>query len=573
MRESGSVELDLRACQSRLETYTPQQRVLHADPISDVIGLSALIVSLFGVEAATGTAIGGALIKLGISLAASYAAQALLPKPVVGTSANSPEVRYNTRQPVPTKRIIYGSAQVGGSLFFEQAVAPYLYHGLLVCAKKVTTFQKLWIGTTAISLPIASLESFTLGHDDHGNHNTIPAGVLIPIASVGQPNYPGRLRVSFRVGERDQAIDPLLAADFTGLSTEFRQRGIATACFRYEYGADITEFTSLWGQVQRPNPLLLVAGIAIPDPRNPSHIIDWDPDDPDSVAEAEDSWSFSNTASLVQAHYLTQRYGGRIHPSKIDWDKVAASADYDDEVIGCLDGTFIRKHTLDGVINLDQQPYAIIQAMLTANRGFVLESGGRVWVASSMPRTPVATIYDGNLTSGFVFNADKAKRDTLNKIKSRFVSSERSYQVVDGPILSKTDLQATDGEILETTIDMPFTFDYRRVQRSQKAALEVSRLGKSLTVRVDVSILADAEDDLVGNSVIISSDLFPNINGTYFVTSVAFTATFSEIELALTEYDPTIETDWDASVDEQTFVLEDVGVSYGEDGSGGSHDE
>src|SRR5205085_5387965 len=123
-----SSELDLRACFSKLGPYTPQQRVLHAEPISAAIGLTSLIVSIFGVTAATASLIGGSLVTLGFSVAANYISQALLPKPTLGLGANAPEVRYNTRQPIPSKRIIYGTAQVGGSLFLEQSVAPYLYH-------------------------------------------------------------------------------------------------------------------------------------------------------------------------------------------------------------------------------------------------------------------------------------------------------------------------------------------------------------------------------------------------------------------------------------------------------------
>ncbi|MDG9698002.1 hypothetical protein QC281_49025, partial [Streptomyces sp. DH17] len=128
------------------------------------------------------------------------------------------------------------------------------------------------------------------------------------------------------------------------------QRGIATATFRYHYGTDFNEYTALWGQGSRPNPLLLVDGVAVPDPRNPSHILDWDPDDADSVAAAEASWSWSNTAALVQAHYLTQRYGGRIKPYRMKWDRVAEAADWDDGLIGRADGTMIKRHTIDGVV-------------------------------------------------------------------------------------------------------------------------------------------------------------------------------------------------------------------------------
>lgn len=58
----------------------------------------------------------------------SYAAQALTTKrggPASSSSAmpNSQEVRYSTRQSAPPKRVIYGTAHVGGALCFERTTA------------------------------------------------------------------------------------------------------------------------------------------------------------------------------------------------------------------------------------------------------------------------------------------------------------------------------------------------------------------------------------------------------------------------------------------------------------------
>lgn len=59
----------------------------------------------------------------------SYAAQALTTKrggPASTASAampNSQEVRYSTRQSAPPKRVIYGTAHVGGALCFERTTA------------------------------------------------------------------------------------------------------------------------------------------------------------------------------------------------------------------------------------------------------------------------------------------------------------------------------------------------------------------------------------------------------------------------------------------------------------------
>lgn len=521
------------------------------EPVSTALGLSALLFNT-GLFASVGVAaaFGGAVVGIGVSIGLNYAASALLQRgnqPLSGNvngAPNDPSIRYNTRQPVPSKRIIYGTAQVGGALFFEQVKNPHLYQGLMISAKPITAIRKIWIGTNELSFA------------------SIAAGsILTPLAVPGQPDYPGNLQVSIRLGATDQAIDPILAADFTSLDTEFRQRGIATAVLRYDFGTTQDEYTQLWGQTQRPNPIFLVDGIAVPDPRKSGHVLEYDPADLDAVAAAEATWEWSNNAALCQAHYLTQPYGGRIDPRRVDWDKVAEAADWDDQQIGTTEGDLIRRGTIDGLITLNQRPSDVISPMLSANRGFVLESAGRVWVSSSKPRTAVATIHDAILSGGIEYRAAKPKRDMLNRIKVRFVAEDREYQTVDGPVLSRGDLQTTDAEILDGVLDLPFTLDDRRAQMLQKAFLDTSRLGRRLNCVVDVEMLACSADELVGNAVNVSLELFPQFDGLYFVESWGFTDSFGSISLSLSEYDPAIETDWHPEDDQQAFALADLDVS------------
>jgi hypothetical protein len=511
--------------------------------ISAVIGLTALIESV-GASAAVAGAIGGAVVGVAISVGVNYAISALT-RSSTGAGAlatptntiNSQAISLNERQAIPSKRIIYGSAKVGGALFFEAVKPPYLYQGYLICARKISAFQKMWIGTQEISFagPLT--------------------GIMLPIAISGQPNFPGRLAVSFRNGDTAQAIDPMLAGNFTNLDSQFRQQGIATVVLRYDYGADFTEYTALWGQASRPNPLFLVDGIAIPDPRNPSHIIQYDPSDPAATAAAEATWSFSNNATLVQSHYLTQRYGGRILPSRMDWKKVAIAANWDDGLMACNDGTFIKRHTIDGVVTLNQSPVDVLAGMISANRGRVLESSGSVWPSSSIPLTANVTIHDGLLTGAVEYRAAKPKRDMTNRVKVRFVAADREYQISDGPVLARNDLKILDAELLDSTLELPFTMDDRRAQRLQKAFLENSRLGRQISVRCDVALLADCNDELVGSAVVFDSVIFAQANGLYICTNWGFSDSFSSIDVSLIEYDPSIETDYIAAVDEQAFTL------------------
>jgi hypothetical protein len=491
------------------------------------------------------------IIQVGIAVAMSVLSRALAPKPDKLTAddgpkpVNAPEVRYTQKQSLPPKRIIYGRAEVGGALCFEEVKPPYLYRMFMLCDEPIAGVVSVRIAKNRMPLELMT-------------HNTIRT----PVGISGQADYPNRLRLCFRDGRPDQAADALIAAGFANLGADFRQRGIATISARMHYGADWDERQKLWGGNQAPDLMFVVDGIGVPDPRNPSNTIFYDPSDLDEANAARATWTRGvNNAALVQAHYLTQPYGGRIPPDKIDWDKVMRAAERDDELMGTKEGVLIRKHTIDTVINMNQSPNEVIDSMRAGNRGFVLNSGSRVWVTSSMPQEPIATIHDGLLAGGIQYRDAQPKRDLANRVKARCIIDERNYVMDDLPILDRTDLRADDGEPLDATLDLPVTRDHRRGQRLQKIFLDEKRRGKTLSVPVDVAYLAECKGKVAGFPHRFDSAIFPKCNGVWFCRKATFVQGFAAINLDMIEYDKDIEDDWHPTDDERDFDLADLDLS------------
>lgn len=544
-------------CWSVLDDHQPGSRASLGNPdglrrpMAPIVchePVSLFILSALAIEATvTAIAITNAIIYATVSIGFSLASSLLQPQRGTSDSGSfggnvTQGAQVTVRQSVPYKRVILGSAYVGGALFFEQIKAPYLYTGILIAYGEIDEIESARVGTDTLAF-----SSIT------------PNSILTPLGIDGQPDYPAYLQTSLRYGETDQAVDQLILSGFPSIGTEFRQRGNATAVMRYHYGgtdnslATQTNHTAVWGQVARPPSFFVVRGAKVYDPRDATQ----------SLADSS-TWKWSNNATLNQVHYLTAPWGGRIPTSKIDWDKIADSADYDDEVIACGDGMFIKRHTLDGVVTLNQRPFEVLPQLLTANRAMLLESGGRVWIESARPRTPTFTIHDRIIASGIKYQSAKEKRNLINKVQVRAVAPGQDYQTVDGPLLNDTALQATDQEVLTGTIDLNYTLDtstnWTRVQRLQKAFLDSSRLGKTLTVSVDATLLGITSDELIGAVGTFDSVLFSAANRDYLVTAVGFSEDFTSIGLALTEYDPTIETSWNPTTDERpfTYTLPDV---------------
>lgn len=529
--------------------------VVH-EPVSTAIGLTALITSL-GASAATAAVIGGAIVTAAVSVGVSLASSLLAPHKGGSSSAlggtgdvgnisdTSPlqGAQVTERQSVPFKRVIVGSVYVGGALFFEQVKAPYLVMGVMINYGQISGVDKIFIGTNelAFSGPIAP-------------------GILSPSAVIGQANFASYLRLSVRYGSSTQAVDPLIVARFPNVGSEFRQRGIATITYEFHYGgtdnsaATQANFVALWGQTARPTAYAVVRGVVCYDPRDATQNM-----------SDESTWKWTNNATLVQTWYLTRPFGGRISMDRIRWDKTIISANYDDDLIGCKDGTMIKRHTIDGVVSLSQQPFNVMQDMLTANRATLIESGGMVWIESSKPKTPVATIHDRLLAGGITYQAARQKVDLINKLQVRFVSTDEEYQLADGPILDRTDLAAIDGETLTGTLALVYTQDHRRAQRLQKAFLLSSRLAGTITCTVGLELLAtvamNTGDELIGQVVTFSSQLFSKANGDYLVTGVGFADDCSTLALALARYDSTIESNWNPETDEQDFTLTTINTA------------
>lgn len=480
-------------------------------------------------------------VTLGGIAALSYAGQAILYSGLtIGANAlinagrasaspalNSPEVRGNIRQSVPTQRVVYGACRIGGALFYQNDTAPpYLYVGVLLSSRRISAIT----GTLVGQAPVAFLSD----------------------GAASTALYSGRLWRSIRDGDPDQTVDPLILADFPATPATFRQRGHAAAVLKFHYGSSGDEFLKLWGNVQIPNVLFDVEGAPVYDPRDPTQRMWEDPADIEDVNDAMATWKYSNTASLVQADYLVQPYGGRQHPSVMRWDKIADSADFDDELVGLKDGGFQKRFTIDGVILKSQPRDQVMQGMLTANRGFIAQSRGQVWPTSSRPSAPVMTIHEGVMVGGFQFRASAPKAALVNKVRSRFIAPDREFNLSDGPLRIRTDYETADGETLEQTLQLSFTSTHQRAQRLAKAFLEQSRIGRTLTCTIRLSAGLGLE---AGDCVRVASNYYSQMNGLYQVAQAGFAEDSSVIALSLTEYDPGISGRWDPQEDEQPFVI------------------
>lgn len=484
--------------------------------------VAGAIIAAVGATGITATLIGIG-VSAAFSIGLSFAQQALFSKSKSQGQGPAPlneGSKQTVRQAVPKRRQIYGMATTGGAIIFlDKDTSGNLFILYAFAEHEIEEVASVFVQGTNVFL------------DSSGNATTTPYfdGVTV------------FFEASVRLGASDQAIDPLLAANFPDLSSEFRQRGHFTLAARFFYGADRDEHESIWGQESNIHPLVRVKGKRIYDPRDPLQ----ERDDPTT-------WKWSRNAALVLADYLRSESGGRLAANEIDLEDLKRAARLCDQGVSITGGSEPR-YTIDAVVQSDEDPSGVIADMLGAMRGRIALVGGKVRILPGAAQDCVTTIGQDMLIGPFEYRGIAPRDELVNVVRGEFVSPERENLAANTPIIERPDLIASDGERLEVTLRHPYVEEHTRAQRLNKAFLEQARRGRTLGISVDMRALRLTPGDCIR----VELRDFPFATGTYLVDRIDFSPTLEAAELALSEFDNEIYR-WDPTVDQQAFELTEV---------------
>lgn len=492
--------------------------VIFATGITSGTAVTALVTAgvVLGYAAPAALAIGGQLY-------ASYQAQKKL-APVNDLGA----IQSILKQAIPGQRLILGRATTGGALFFYKAKAPYIWYGILLAAHECDGFEKLIVN----------------GHDVY--FGTDGLATSVPFAE-GANQY---LKVSFRNGHIDQAIDPLIAEDFPTMPSTFRQRGHASIVIRAHYGfgsdaqAKIDDHKRVYGDQGVLQPLVRLRGAKLVDPRLAGV----------TVGDAS-TWIWSDNAVLNTVRFLTHQWPSTrlVDPERVEWDQVAAGAEEADRWETSADGTTFRRHTVNGVVQSTDNPFDVIENLKIAMGGDLILDRAKIYpIVRSGNQEPEATLHIGMLRGGIEYVSEPRARETVNIGKSTFVSPDRDYQEVAGPTLRRTDLITADGKPRETSLRGAYVEDHRRMQRLVSAHINETRAGRALVAGCDLEALSWRPGRIY--RVHLPGSL-SHVNGLYRLARKEWDGRLSGYRLTLLGYDPAAQ-DF-APGDELPFTLDD----------------
>lgn len=501
----------------------------------DPISLSLLAFTSLGLSGgalAAATYIGAAALTLapvGLSLGASAYQQHQMRRAMQQLQAVSDPngLQQILKQSIPAHRLILGRAAVGGALFFYEAKKPYIWYGILVAAHEIEAVESLLIN------------GYTVFIDQDGFATSVPF-------RDGDKKY---IEVSIRLGDLDQAIDPIIARDFPDMPATFRQRGHATIVIKahYGFGADFQEkdddHKRVYGDQGLLQPILRVKGARCFDPRVPGVSLD-----------DETTWVWSDNAAVCFGRFLVHRWvtTSLVDRSRVDWDLLARCADICDRwEPSRLDAPF-RRSTVNGVIQSTDANYDVIENLLIALEGKAVLDRGKIYPVADYRKSPVGTLHMGMLADTFEYVSEARDRELVNVVKPTFVAPDREYQEVGGPVLRRADLIATDGISRERSLRGAFVEDHRRMQRKASTLLNQSRLGRS----INTGSTDEAQKWNPGDVIRVHlTGVLARANGLYELTSKDWVEGFKGFRLSLLQYDPTA-TDFDPQ-DEMDFVLDE----------------
>ncbi len=500
-----------------------------AATVSYAVGSAVLAASgSFAVASAVSTAVSLAITAAPVVISAiaadrqrkAAAAQAAL-------SNDDRALQQAIPKSAPEHMLLLGYAHIAGTPFFirgGKGNRPYLYKGFLLAAHECDGLDSVWINGQQVFIDSDGFATSTPFND-------------------GSTQF---IRVSFRAGTLAQAIDPILDNDFAAIPSTYRQRGQCTAVIKAHYGtggsrdAQDDKHRELYGDGEF-TPLFRVRGAKVYDPRAPSHVLG------DS-----DTYEWTRNAALNAAHFLVWKY--KDMQDRIDWDRIALAADVCDKIRYSADGTAFPQFTLDGAIFSNDPVADTIQALLSACGGRLIRRAGKFYVYPAQTETAVGTLHAGNLRGALQYSNGLPRGQLTNELHPEFMSPERDYKIVPGPVISVTADQTTDGEVRSRTERYPFTEYHYRAQRLAQIDYREGRQQETLVAGVDMSALQwDA-----GRIVNVDLDAFlPELTGSWRIERKSWSDDLMGYVLELKKYDSSI-IEFDPTTDEQEFEVEDV---------------
>ena len=481
--------------------------------VGAVLATGAAVVS-------TAIASGFAAVTFGLvagtfaaTLALSGISMALTKKPKIPTQASMLGRSQMVKQPITSRKIVYGRQKVSGAVVFMETSnkSQYLHMIVAIAGNELNSIESVYFND----------KELTLGEN---------GGVTAPSQFVS------KTIVRTQLGAADQSVLDLFQYGAFWPSTA-TLKGIAFVYVRLEYDPDVFPNGI-------PNVSAVVEGKKIYDPRTTST-------------------AYSKNSALVLRDYLTNtEYGIGASSDEIDDASFIAAANVCDENVSLAAGGTEKRYESHGVVDTANPPKQVIEEMLSAMAGTLHYSGGKWYAKAGAYSSPSDTLTEDDLRAGISIVTKPSRRDNFNAVKGVFLPSESgNWQPTDYASITSSTFEAEDGsERLFSELDLTFTQSSSMAQRIAKIALFKSR--QQLVITMPCKLTAFKHN--IGDTVMVTLDRYGFSSKVFEVTNWNFSNSVDAsgnaelgVDLTLRELASTV-YDWNA--EETAFVADNTNL-------------
>ena len=386
------------------------------------IALGNIGLSIAAAGVVANLAIGAALLGVSALISAATAPQR--------QTTSTPQAQAIINQSAGQRIRGYGRAKLGGIRAFFDSSAGSLYQIVMAHHGKIDAFEQLYIGDIAVA------------RDGGSNVTTAP--------------FAGHAVIVLHDGSDDQLADSDMLVNWPGIWTsEHRLRGIAYWLVVF-LSPRAEDYQAVFPDGYN-TPVTCVCRLSqVFDPREPTH----DPDD-------EDTWEWSDNASLCILDYLTHPDGYNRSRDDIDLASFEAFADVCDDAIPLAVGGTEPRYRISGVYGLTDDPQDVLAKMRAAcDAEFYQTPEGKIAIRGGVWDAPTVTIRDSDIL-GHSMEQGNNRFAAFNELKILYTSPNHDYQTMEATSWENLADQADRGVLSSSlTLDMvPSPYQARRLAK------------------------------------------------------------------------------------------------------------
>ncbi|MFC3209193.1 phage tail protein [Aquamicrobium soli] len=386
-----------------------------------------------------GSLLGGALIKIGLSLGISYLTSLLRPRPPVP----NPGARLvNMRQEVSFFDFAYGLVRKGGPVAFWKATDGKRYYDVILAAHEINRVRTRFLDEPEVTL--------------NGTGFVQEAS----FKSGGR----SRVQIAEYLGAAGQVAAAILMTAFPAQWTSAHDMaGLAHAVVVAE-NTKQEDFQKVYKTGREPVYTALIEAKKVYDPRDETQTLG-----------VSSSYKWTTNAALIIADWITSPDGlGR----SVDWDDVAAEADASDVTVTDRNGNTHPKWQLSGVYSAaDDRETVRAQLGVACDCFFYEDSEGKVGFHVGRWIEPDVTIEDDDIVS-VRYSEGQPGTEVANAFVVEYTEAAQGYRQAAAAAYV---VDAQDEAYNESSLQVFWTPNHNQAVRVEKRLLNVARAQYTLS--------------------------------------------------------------------------------------------